>query len=41
VFFLVKERFLVFTHTVAIPFIDGSAIVLNAPGDGGAGYICL
>jgi hypothetical protein len=39
VFFLVKERFLVFTHTVSIPFIDGSTIVLNAPG-GGASYSC-
>lgn len=39
VFFLVKERFGVFTHTVAIPFIDGSAIVLNAPG-GATGYTC-
>jgi hypothetical protein len=30
--FLVKERFLVFTHTVAIPFLaDGSAVVTNPP----------
>jgi hypothetical protein len=40
VFFLVKERFLVFTHMVGIPFIAGSAIVLNAPGAGSAGYTC-
>jgi hypothetical protein len=29
--FLVRERFLIFTHTVAVPFIEGGQIVTHFP----------
>lgn len=41
--FLVKERFLGFTHTVPIPFVDyGRPVVTNAPGgqSGTPGTFC-
>jgi hypothetical protein len=41
--FLVQERFLGFTHTVPIPFVDyGRPVITNAPGDGhsGPGTFC-
>lgn len=40
--FLVTERFLGFTHTMAIPFLGGPPVVTNAPGDrhGTPGTFC-
>ena len=32
--FLLKERFTIFTRTVAMPFIGGSAVVMHGPGSG-------